>query len=125
VRRAARRGDGDHQRLPAGGRRGPPGKLKQAAAALYDQKYEADQAAWGFPIDESFGAVWPENWPAVTVFRKMTTQWRVAMGGPTGLDYNVLFRLLDNERLSGDDWDAMLADVCVMEAAALEAMAQK
>jgi hypothetical protein len=59
------------------------------------------------------------------MFRRMTTQWRMSMGGPTGLDYNVLFRLLDNERLGGDEWDAMLADVCVMEAAALEAMAQK
>jgi hypothetical protein len=70
-------------------------------------------------------AVWPENWPAVMVFRRMTTQWRVGMGGPTGLDYGVLFRLLDNERLSGDEWDQMFADVCVMEAAALEAMARK
>jgi hypothetical protein len=61
----------------------------------------------------------------VTLFRRMTTQWRMSMGGPTGLDYNVLFRLLDNERLSGDDWDLMLTDVSVMEAAALEAMAQK
>jgi hypothetical protein len=84
-------------------------------------------AAFGFK-PEDYGdwvEIWPENWDSVTLFRRMTTQWRMSMGGPTGLDYNVLFRLLDNERLSGDDWDLMLADVSVMEAAALEAMAQK
>lgn len=69
--------------------------------------------------------MWPENWPAIDIFRAMTTQWRMSMGGPTGLDYGVLFRLLDNARLSGDEWDLMFADVRVMEAAAIEAMAKK
>ncbi len=55
----------------------------------------------------------------------MTTQWRMSMGGPTGLDYGVLFRLLDNARLGGDEWDVMFGDVRVMEAAAKEAMAKK
>jgi hypothetical protein len=127
VRRVAGRGDGDHQRLPHGGGRGPSGKLKKAARAIYERVDEAELAAFGFK-PEDYGEwveIWPENWDAVTLFRRMTTQWRMSMGGPTGLDYNVLFRLLDNERLSGDDWDLMLTDVSVMEAAALEAMAQK
>lgn len=34
--------------------------------------------------------VWPENWPAFCVFEAMRTQWRVGMGGYTGLDYAAL-----------------------------------
>ena len=31
--------------------------------------------------------VWEENWEIVEMFLRMQTQWRVGMGGPTGLDY--------------------------------------
>ena len=45
------------------------------------------------------------------------------MGGAVGLDYNVLFRLLDdaaeNDRVK---WYELFDDVAVMESAALEAM---
>ena len=50
----------------------------------------------------------------------MSTQWRVGMGGPTGLDYNVLLRLMDRLHLSDEDHEAMLDDVRAMERAALE-----
>lgn len=49
----------------------------------------------------------------------MRTQWRVGMSGPVGLDYNVLFRVLDRLNLSYDDYDEMFADVRAMESAAL------
>lgn len=52
----------------------------------------------------------------------MRTQWRIGMSGPVGLDYGVLFRILDRLNLSPDDYDEMFADVRVMESAALEAV---
>jgi hypothetical protein len=60
----------------------------------------------------------------VNLFTQVATQWRVGMGGPIGLDYNVLFRLLDMADLSKEDWEQSFEEVRVMEAAALEAMRQ-
>lgn len=69
--------------------------------------------------------MWPENWPAFEVFHRLQTQWRVGGVGPTGLDYNVLFVLLDRKRLNDEDFDQFVADIQVMEFAALEAMNRK
>lgn len=67
--------------------------------------------------------VWPECWPAWALFdQRMSTQWRVAMGGAIGLDYNVLFRFLDRMRLDDDDYEQMLDDISVLEHAALAEM---
>ena len=63
--------------------------------------------------------VWPENWPVLMLFDRLSTQWRVGMNGPTGLDYNVLLRFLDRMRLSDSDYDDMLGDLSVLEQAAL------
>lgn len=49
----------------------------------------------------------------------MATQWRVGMGGPIGLDYNVLLRFLDRMHLSDIEYDQMLNDISVLEQAAL------
>ena len=65
--------------------------------------------------------VWPENWPAVEFFMQFSTQWRTGFSGATGLDYQVVFSLLDR-RVSGDEWQRMFDDLRVMEQAALAAM---
>ena len=52
----------------------------------------------------------------------MRTQWRVGMSGPIGLDYNVLFRMLDRLNLSSSDYEVMFSDVQAMEFSALEAV---
>ncbi|WP_268750512.1 DUF1799 domain-containing protein [Paracidovorax avenae] len=82
-------------------------------------------AFWGLTPDD-YGHeevwVWPENADAFFLFRDLATQWRVAMGGPTGLDHNVLLLRLDRMRLADDDRDQLDADVRVMELAALEQM---
>lgn len=67
--------------------------------------------------------VWEENWPTVTMFMRLQTQWIVTMGGIVGLNYQsveFLFRIegIDNPR-------EMLADLQVMEAAALDVMNAK
>lgn len=66
--------------------------------------------------------VYPENWAAVTLFSRLGTQWRSGFSGPTGLDYSVLFRLIDEAGLTGDEWQQMLDDIQVLEIAALGAM---
>jgi hypothetical protein len=66
--------------------------------------------------------VWPENWPAFALFASLCTQWRVSMNGPSGLDYLVLHRELDDLGLSGDERQQMKSDIREMERAALSAM---
>jgi hypothetical protein len=68
--------------------------------------------------------VWPENWQTVDLFIAIATQWRIGMGGPKGLDYNVLFRMIDNLGLPSNDWKVAFDDIRVMESAALESMRQ-
>lgn len=46
------------------------------------------------------------------------------MGGPIGLDYGPLFRLLDLQDLTREAWNDLFQDVRVIEAAALEQMSK-
>lgn len=66
--------------------------------------------------------VWPENWPALQLFIRMATQWRVGMSGATGLDYGVLFTMLDRMKLGDEEQEQMFEDIRVMEQEALSAM---
>ncbi|MBU1816433.1 MAG: DUF1799 domain-containing protein [Gammaproteobacteria bacterium] len=76
--------------------------------------------------DEVF-EVWGPNWPAVKLFYAVQTQWRVVMGGCTGLDYSAVFATMDRLFREMDDAgrDALFADLQVMEGVALEEMAKK
>lgn len=69
--------------------------------------------------------VWPENWPAFSLFCRLQTQWRASMNGPTGLDYTALLALMSRMKLSDEDHEDLFADVQTLERAALEAMNQK
>jgi hypothetical protein len=69
--------------------------------------------------------VWPENQRAYFLFAEIRTQWRVGPVGPTGLDYNTLFRKMDRMRLEPDEYDELEADIRTMEFAALEAMSAR
>lgn len=69
--------------------------------------------------------IWPENWAVFDIFVTMATQWRQGFSGPTGLDYTVLFNLLDRRFKSPTEWDDALADIRSMESAALTAMRAK
>lgn len=40
-------------------------------------------------VPEDF-PVWPENWEAMVVFSRLSTQWRTGFSGPTGLDYTAV-----------------------------------
>lgn len=52
----------------------------------------------------------------------MGTQWRIAMNGPTGLQYEPLFHLLDRKGYPADEWWQALDDIRVLERSALECM---
>lgn len=67
--------------------------------------------------------VFEENWQAVSMFMRLQTQWVPAMGGVAGLNYqsvDFLFRIegIENQR-------EMLADLQVMEVAALQILNAK
>jgi hypothetical protein len=66
--------------------------------------------------------VWPENYGAVILFCRLGTQWRVGMGGATGLDYCVVLAMIDRLKLDADDAEEMFDDVRHLESAALNVM---
>lgn len=66
--------------------------------------------------------VWPDNWPAFSLFCQMQTQWNISMNGATGLQYLVLLALMDRLKLSDDDHDALFDDIQTLERGALKAM---
>ena len=101
------------------------GKLTEAARALYARlPTDSELNGTGLSVEDYITEidVWPENWPAIQLFRQMATQWRIGMNGPTGLDYQTLFLLIDRQELSKEDAAQMFDDMRVCEAAALEAM---
>lgn len=120
-------GDPVGLRRSAGG--GPQGKLTAAAQALYWKPPTAEELEpYGLTLDDyppPEVELWPENWPPIQLFTRISTQWRVGMGGPTGLDYNVVFHELDRTGLAGDDYDDMMAAIRTIESTALEALHEK
>lgn len=66
--------------------------------------------------------VWPENWPAVDLFVRIGTQWRVGMGGASGLDYSVVWKMIERMRLSQDEEENLFEDIRYLEGEALKAM---
>lgn len=68
--------------------------------------------------------VWPENWPAWFLFCQVSTQWRVGMGGATGLDYGAIYPLLDRIAQDAAEWMDLFEDLQVLEGAALKQMSE-
>lgn len=83
-------------------------------SAMADGFYwSIEQGAWRFDL-------WAENWPAIDLYLRIQTQWRVGMNGRTGLDYNVLFHEMDRRDLSRDDYDDLLDSIRVIERTVLD-----
>lgn len=68
--------------------------------------------------------VWPENWAAVQLFDRISTQWRTAARGAIGLDYCAVYPVMERMQLGGQDWLLMLDDIRAMEQAALVQMSE-
>jgi hypothetical protein len=99
------------------------------AAALYAAPdNEQELAAFGF-LPQDYGdeavEIWPENQPAVNLFSTVSTQWRMGLGGASGLDYGVLFSLMDRMGIAPADQVQLLQDVRAIELEALPLLNKK
>lgn len=77
-----------------------------------------------FPPHENV-ELWPENWPAIQLFTRLQTQWRVGFAGAVGLDYLVFFHEMDRMGLDTEAYDELLAQIRVIESTALDEMRKK
>lgn len=68
--------------------------------------------------------VWDINWKAFSVFHTMQSQWRVGMGGATGLDYNAIPAVCKMLGFKKKDMRDMFPDIQVMENEALITMGE-
>ncbi|AWL04226.1 DUF1799 domain-containing protein [Massilia oculi] len=84
-----------------------------------------EMAAAGLAAEDYAGEVveiWPENLLAYDVFAALGTQWRVGMGGATGLDYAAVPVVLRLKGVLRAEWTQLFEDLRVMESAALQTM---
>lgn len=94
--------------------------------------YEADASAhqaglFGLSLEEippEIIEIWDINWAAFSVFHSMSTQWRVGMSGPTGLDYSVIPTIASMLGYKKKDVQDMFPDIQVMENEALITMGE-
>lgn len=95
---------------------------------MYEQDATAQQAGqWGLDLTEippEIIPVWDMNWKAFAVFHSASTQWRVGMGGATGLDYNVIPTIGKMLGYKKKDLQDMFPDIQVMENEALITMGE-
>lgn len=85
-------------------------------------------AAFGLTPDDVAGdpvEIWPENEAAFLLFLSLRSQWRMGMGGATGLDYCALFHKMDRMDLTPEQYDELEEQVRVLEFAALEEINRK
>lgn len=69
--------------------------------------------------------VWPENWSALQLFSRLSTQWRMGASGPAALDYPVFYRDLDRTGITGAAFDDVMWRIGVIEGAALKCLHEK
>ena len=69
--------------------------------------------------------VWPESWPAVELYVRYQTQWLQGPGGPSGLNYAILFADLDRSGIEGEDREEIMDGVRVIEAEVLKSIYQE
>lgn len=66
--------------------------------------------------------VWDCNWDVLALYAIYSTQWRAGAGGLYGLDFNVFHHALDRKGINGAVYDQWIADLMVIESAALVAL---
>ena len=100
-----------------------------AGGAVIDKTAE-DAAVMGIELPDDLVSegqddyeVTPEAWPAVSMFLKVQTQWRVGMGGVIGLDYGAVRWCFELEQVS--DQRQLLEDLQVIEGRVVEILSQR
>ena len=58
--------------------------------------------------------MWPENWPAVELFVRCQTQWRIGPNGLVGMDYGSLIEMASLYQMP--DLPAVMEAVQIIEA---------
>lgn len=93
-------------------------------SAGQEKKAEANPflAALAASSAEEEVEIWPENWPAVRLMIQMQTQWLFSPGGVAGLNYLVLFALMDRMSLTQAEYSDLFADVQALESYTLESI---
>ncbi|MEI9749636.1 DUF1799 domain-containing protein [Moellerella wisconsensis] len=74
-------------------------------------------------LDDSTVEITPDIEESVSLFQALSTQWRVSVDGPTGLDYTVIPMLAGTYGIS--DQATAIKDIQLMESKALELMHKK
>lgn len=67
--------------------------------------------------------VWPDCWPAVQLFLRLQTQWRVTQGAFVGLDYSAARWIFD--LYAPDDYKETFEQLVVIEHAALSLLNER
>lgn len=87
---------------------------------------EAELAAIGLlredVEDTSDFEIWPENWLPFQVFNKVSSQWRVGAGGPTGLDYGPVEWVMGLMQIKPKQQMGVLEAIRILESSALATM---
>jgi hypothetical protein len=76
------------------------------------------------PTGERVAYLWPDNVVAWNCWQQVQTQWRVGMGGATGLDYAGVRAYLDEADL-GDERRGVFAGIQACERATLDVWAEQ
>ena len=95
---------------------------------MYEKEADAHQAGlFGLNLEEipvEIIEVWDINWDVFSIFHSMSTQWRVGMGGCTGLDYSAIPVVAKMMGFKNKDIQHMFPDIQVMENEALITMGE-
>ena len=74
---------------------------------------------------ERVAYLWPDNVRAWSCWQGVQTQWRVGMGGATGLDYAGVRAFLDEQDLQRDERREVFAGIQACERATLDVWAEQ
>lgn len=95
---------------------------------MYSSNADKHQAGlFGLHLDEipeEVIEVWDINWNTFNLFHALSTQWRVGMGGATGLDYSVIPSVGKMLGFKQKQINEMFPDLQVMENEALITMGE-
>lgn len=91
------------------------------AAELIDEPYTVQD----FIDARETIEVWDENWDVIHLFSRFSSQLRMTMGSPVGLDMLVFFHELDRKKVPEDLYDEMVWKLTVIESAALKQLHKK
>ncbi|QPN47998.1 DUF1799 domain-containing protein [Priestia aryabhattai] len=68
--------------------------------------------------------VLPDAWPAFCLFEALGTQWRLGLGGPSGLDYATIPAAASMLGIKRRELTSIFPDLRIMEHEALTVMAE-